>query len=350
MLSRLFLRGGPLGAAALALVLAACGGGAANLASNHQAAGPNVAVPGTSGSQSAAGSQSGANPANPSTANPANPSTANPANPSTSSPATPANPSNPGSNPPSTGGTQVGLQPNAQNMKVAFLSPPDQIKIDAAVLPIQIGMTGFTPRCDLVGTGVAEGQGHYDLYYDNTLVNLFCSPTVQLSMQQVAVGKHTLTAVPAQNDNVEVRQNAVSISFQFEPTSPVSDIGPAKFGSAPSIRILSPAPDSTVSGVIDVVVGLTGFNPNCDLMGKGNVTGYGNWFLTLDNNTAPSASSSNGNGLPGNLLGFSCTRTFRFSTAGLVKGSIHTLYAQLAQDDHSPTNPAAVDSIQMRIT
>jgi len=230
-------------------------------------------------------------------------------------------------------------------MKVAILSPQDQTKVDAPVVNVQVLTTGFVQRCDLMGKGAQEGQGHYDIYLDSTLINFFCSPTAQVSMQNVNPGKHTITAVPAQNDNREVRQNAVAISFQYEPTSPMPQIPAANFGSAPTIRILSPVPDSTVNGVMDVVVGVTGINLDGPLMGKSNVLGYGHWYLTLDGMSQPDSS-----GIPGNLLGFSSTRTFQFSTAGLVKGSLHTIYVVLANDDHTPVSPSAIDQVQLRIS
>jgi hypothetical protein len=229
-------------------------------------------------------------------------------------------------------------------MKVAILAPADQTKVDASFVNVQVVTSGFVPRADMVGKGAQEGQGHYDLYLDKTLINLFESPAVQLSMQNVSPGKHTITAVPAQNDNREIKQNAVTVSFQYEPTSPIPQIPAANFGSAPTIRILSPVPDSTVNGLMDVVVGVTGINLDGSLMGKSNVAGYGHWYLALD-----SLPQIDGSGLPGNLLGFSSTRALQFPTAGLVRGSIHTLYAVLVNDDHTSFNPTAVDQVQVRV-
>jgi len=234
----------------------------------------------------------------------------------------------------------IGLQPNAQNMKVAISSPQDQAVIDGASLPLRISTSGFTPRCDLQGKNTQEGQGHYDVYLDSVLINTYCTPTADISMEMVSPGQHLITVVPAQNNDVEVTQNAVSITFRYEPTSPLAPVQPANFGSAPTIKIVSPSPNQTVSGPLDVTVAISGFNLDCDLLGKPDVSGYGHWQLDLDG--APQ------NGvLSGNLLGFGCTRTFHTSTAGLAGGSIHTLVATLDNDDHTPL--PATDQVQVRV-
>jgi hypothetical protein len=297
-------------AAASTLLLAGCGAGGSAAFGGSQAPAVPVVSPAAAAGSGSAGSGSGSGSALPATGD----------------------------------GGLAGLQPNARNMKVAILAPRDQTKVDAPAVDVQVVSTGFTQRCDLLGKGAQEGEGHQDVYLDATLIDFSCAPTFHLSMQNVDPGKHTITVIPAQNDNREVRQNAVAVSFQYEPTSPIAHIPAARFGSAPTIRILSPAPDSAVSGVIDVVVGVTGLNLDGSLMGKDDVPGYGHWYVSLDGMSQPDSS-----GIPGNVMGFSSARTFRLSTAGLVKGSVHTLYAVLANDDHTPVSPSATDQIQLRI-
>jgi len=238
----------------------------------------------------------------------------------------------------------VALQPGARNMKVAILSPQDSATIDAPIVVVEVAMIGFTPRCDRAATGTAEGEGHYDLYLDHILVDVYCTPQVSLSLVNVRPGAHVLTADPAQNDNLEVRENAVSVSFRYEPMSPLPEVRPAGFGSVPTIRILAPAPDQTVSGGFDVVVSVTGINLDCDLYGKPDVHGYGNWQLDLDG-----IPQSNGGPVPGNMMGMACTRTFHASTAGLAAGSIHALTATLTGDDHRPLVPMVTDQVRVRV-
>jgi hypothetical protein len=77
----------------------------------------------------------------------------------------------------------------------------------------------------------------------------------------------------------------VVIPFDYDPTSPLPEIPPARFGAEPTIKILSPRLDQTVSGVFDVLIPVTSFNLDCDLMGKRPVAGYGHWDVSLDTDT-----------------------------------------------------------------
>jgi hypothetical protein len=177
---------------------------------------------------------------------------------------------------------------------------------------------------------------------DKALVNMFCTPTATITMQNVTPGMHTLTAVPALNDHAEVEENATSITIDYEPTNPLPTITNATFATAPSITILSPKNGATVSGSFDVVVKIVNFNPSCDLMGKPDVAGYGHWHLNLDSMSGPMMGM-------GTMLGMSCTTIFHASTQGLKSGQTHTLIALLTDNGHAPLHPTVASEVTVTI-
>ena len=93
------------------------------------------------------------------------------------------------------------MQPGAEKMKVSVLSPKDGSKITANTVPLRVATTGFRNSCALSGKPSQEGRGHYHVLLDKTLVNMFCTETARISLQNVKPGRHTVTVVPAQNDH-----------------------------------------------------------------------------------------------------------------------------------------------------
>ena len=145
------------------------------------------------------------------------------------------------------------LPPWASNMKVAIQSPADGAKITANQVPLQVSFFGFQPRCDLAGTANVQGTGYYHVEIDKSLVDMFCAPSANVSMQNVKPGTHTITVLPALNDHAEVEQNAKSVTIDYEPTQPLPEIAAAPAGT-PSIKIVSPKAGTTLSGTLDVWV------------------------------------------------------------------------------------------------
>lgn len=102
---------------------------------------------------------------------------------------------------------------------------------------------------------------------DNALIDMFCASPVTVSMQNVKPGVHTLSVVPALSDHMDLMDNMQSIKIDYEPVSPLPAIARAPAAGTPSIKIVSAAPGSTVSGLFDVRVQVTSFNLSCDLEG-----------------------------------------------------------------------------------
>jgi hypothetical protein len=230
----------------------------------------------------------------------------------------------------------------AKDYKVSITSPASGTKVTASSVTLQVAASGYTPTCALAGKADQAGTGHYHILLDKALVNMFCTPAATISLQNVAPGMHTLTAVPTLNDHTEIEENGTSITIDYEPTNPLPTITAATFASAPSITILSPKNGATVSGSFDVVVKVTNYNLSCNLMGKPDVTGYGHWHLNLDSMSGPMMGM-------GTMLGMDCTTVFHASTQGLKSGQTHTLIALLTDNGHAPLNPAVASEVTVTI-
>src|SRR6266851_1496668 len=225
---------------------------------------------------------------------------------------------------------------------IAFIAAASGTKVTGNSVTVTVATTGYTPTCALAGKADQAGTGHYHILLDKSLVNMYCTPTASISMQNVAPGMHTLTAVPTLNDHTEIEENGNSITIDYEPTNPLPTITGASFASAPAITILSPKNGAVVSGTFDVVVKVTNYNLSCNLMGKPDVTRYGHWHLNLDSMSGPMMGM-------GTMLGMDCTTTFQATTQGLKTGQTHTLIALLTDNGHAPLNPMAASEVTVMI-
>jgi hypothetical protein len=239
--------------------------------------------------------------------------------------------------------TAMAMPPGAENMKVAITAPAAGTKVTANQVTLRVATSGYTDTCDLAGKpAVNATTGHYHVLLDKSLVNMFCTPTATVSMQNVKPGRHTLTVVPALNDHAEVEPNAKSVTIDYQPTNPLPLLTDKPAAGTPSIKILSPQPGATVSGPFDVTVQISNFNPNCDLMGKPGVIGYGHWHLNLDTSTGPMMGM-------GSMVAMSCQAVMHATTQGLKSGETHTLIALLADDGHAPLNPPVESKVEVKI-
>jgi hypothetical protein len=235
------------------------------------------------------------------------------------------------------------LPPGAEHMKVAITAPADNTTVTANQLALTVATSGYTDTCDLAGKPVLNAtSGHYHVLIDKALVNMYCTPTATVSMQNLTPGRHTLTVVPALNDHAEVEHNAKSVTIDYQPTHPLATLTDKTFPAAPSIQILSPSPGATVSGPFDVTVKLSNFDASCALFGKPDVAGYGHWHLNIDSSTGPMMGM-------GSMLGMSCQPTFHATTQGLKAGQTHTLIALLVDNGHAPLHPPVQSKVEVTI-
>jgi hypothetical protein len=228
-------------------------------------------------------------------------------------------------------------------MKVAITSPADGTKVTDNTVALAVTTSGYTDTCDLAGKPLVNASsGHYHVLIDKSLVNMYCTPTAAVSMQNVKPGMHTLTVVPALNDHAEVEHNAQSITIDYQPTSPLPTLTDATVPGSPSIKILSPTPGQTVSGAFDMTVQMTNFKASCDLFGKPGLQGYGHWHVNVDSLTS-------GMGGMGGMVGMACQNVIHVTTTGLKTGTTHTLFAVLVDNGHAPSNPAITDKVDVTV-
>lgn len=206
-------------------------------------------------------------------------------------------------------------------------------------MPFDVRLSNFKVDCRFAGTAHRDGVGHYHVELDGALIDMFCSDRDQVSLQNVAPGKHTLQFIPADNQHTDDLKAEKKVSFTYQPAKPLPEITGEEKGT-PSIRIVSPKPGSTVRGDFDLTVQPKNFEFSCDLYGKKDVAGYGHWHANVDSTTK---------GMMGmaTMLGMSCQRTFHVSLAGIEPGP-HTFFAILEDNQHAPT-PKAQASVKLNV-
>src|SRR5258708_11443074 len=238
------------------------------------------------------------------------------------------------------------LPAGARHMRVAVVSPAAGSKVTGNSVAVRGRVSGYTDTCALAGKHVmgmmGTTTGHYHVLLDGALVNMFCTPAAVVSLQNVKPGMHTLTVVPALDDQQQVTPSARSVSFDYAPARPLPALTGTMQMGKPSITILSPRPGATVSGTFTVRVRIRHFKVSCALFGKPNLEGYGHWHLNLD-------SATGGMMGMGGMLAMSCTNTIRASTEGLKPGPTHHLIAPLVDNLHVPLMPMVAARVTVRV-
>jgi len=230
----------------------------------------------------------------------------------------------------------------AKAMKVTIVSPSNGAKVTANQVALKVSFSGFESSCDLAGTKDVKGFGHYHVLIDKSLVDMYCAADTTVSMQNLTPGNHVVAAVPALNDHAEVEENASSVTIDYEPTNaPAPITKPATFGGPASIKIISPAAGTKVTGNFDVAVQVNNFNVTCDLEGKPDVSGYGHWHVNADTTSGPMMGMMT-------MLRMSCGNVIHLSARGMSAGK-HTLFAFLADNQHAPLNPMIVDQVEVNV-
>lgn len=204
---------------------------------------------------------------------------------------------------------------------------------------VDVAPSGYAFSCADAGKPNLEGVGHYHVILDGALVNMFCTPSAIISLQNVAPGTHTLMAVPAMDDHEEIAAGAASVDFAYAPTNPLPEITAAATTTAPTISIVSPAPGTEVSGDFSVQVAVTDFTLSDALFGKADVPGYGHWHLNVDSTSGPMMGMMT-------MLGMSGSDTFQASTKGLAPGP-HTFFAIVVDNQHAPLMPEVVAQVEL---
>ncbi len=224
-----------------------------------------------------------------------------------------------------------------------LLAPASGSVVSAPSLPVQVAVQDFTLSCAAAGKAPRDGVGHWHLMLDGALVNMYCSTATTLSLQNVAPGTHTITAVLAANNHMGLmgKNQMASTTFVYQPTQAQPLLTPYSAPGKPTISILEPANGAPVGERFQVQLDWTNFQPSCDLLGKKDLVGYGHWHLNIDSMSGPMMGM-------GTMLAMGCTHTYTVYTDGLTPGP-HTLYALLVDNQHAPLMPTVATSITINV-
>ncbi len=230
------------------------------------------------------------------------------------------------------------LPPWAMAMKVSIQSPANATKVTDNTVAVHVAISGFQSTC-ASGFAPVQGEGHYHLLIDKSLVDMFCAPDATLSMQNLQPGTHTITAQPALTNHIDVEMNASSVTIDYEPTHPLTALTAATFSGAPSIKIVSPAKGTQLSGNFNITVQVSNYNISCALEGKPDVAGYGHWHVNLETLNS---------GMMGmeTMARMSCHSVLQLSTQNFPAGK-HLLIVYLTDDQHAPLMPEVMDSVDV---
>src|SRR5215472_2704571 len=239
------------------------------------------------------------------------------------------------------------LPMGASHMHVTIVSPMTGMKVTGNSVTMHVQVSGYTDTCALAGRPLMGGMeatatGHYHVLLDGSLINMFCTPTAVISLQNVKPGMHTLTVVPSLDDHAQVTANARNIMFDYAPAKPLPTLTGMMTMGKPSITIVSPKPGATVSGSFTVRVVVKNYDLSCALFGKPNLHGWGHWHLNLDTATGGMMGM-------GGMIGMGCSDVMQVSTAGLKAGSTHTLIALLVDNQHAPVMPMIASEVKVQI-
>jgi hypothetical protein len=223
--------------------------------------------------------------------------------------------------------------------RITVSAPTPGTVVHANDVPFRVGISDFKVDCRFAGTPNRMGVGHYHIELDGALINMFCSDSSSVSLQDVKPGRHTLEFLAAENDHTDDMKSAKKVSFTYRPTKPLPPVKGEQKGT-PSIRILAPKAGATVHGGFDMTVRPRNFEFSCALYGKPDVAGYGHWHINIDSTTKGMMGM-------GTMLGMSCARTFHVSLAGIKPGP-HTFFAILEDDQHAPT-PHAQAAVKVNV-
>lgn len=238
-------------------------------------------------------------------------------------------------------------RPNSPSMTVGVrvLNPVPGAVIHANTVRVRSVFTNWKLSCAWAGKVNKPGIGHYHILLDGALVNMYCSNTARVSLQNVKPGTHMLTVIPAENDHSVMmfmqKKEMRQISFTYRPSHPLPTIKATHLGK-PSIRIISPRNGATVHGTFPLNVRVRGFHLSCALFGKPDLTGYGHWHINVDTMHSPMMGMAT-------MLGMSCAHSFQVNTIGLKPGK-HTFFAYLADNQHAAMmKPGTVAQVTVNV-
>src|SRR6516164_1547454 len=85
------------------------------------------------------------------------------------------------------------LPMGAKHMHVTITSPMTGMKVTGTSVTVHVQVSGYKDTCAMAGKPMMGGMeaaatGHYHVLLDGALINMFCTPTAVVSMQNVKPG------------------------------------------------------------------------------------------------------------------------------------------------------------------
>ncbi len=229
----------------------------------------------------------------------------------------------------------------APQISTAIISPQDGATISGPNVPLVVDIKGYKIDCALAGKSPLEGVGHWHVILDGGLVDMACGSGYLVSLRNVKPGQHTLIAVPAQNNHMEIKEAAAKVSFTYQPEEPIPTLSALKAGK-PALSIEFPKNGSTVSGeTFPLVLDIRNFRLSCELLGKPQVANSGHWHVHLDK-MAP--------GMAGlaTMMFMGCSNTFEVPLKGTIPGT-HAFIVVLVDNLHAPITPLVSAKVTVRV-
>lgn len=232
--------------------------------------------------------------------------------------------------------TAVGVA--APQVSISIINPQDGVTITGANVPLVVNLKGLKVDCGLAGKASREGVGHWHVILDDRLVDMACGPGYLVSLRNVKPGQHTLMAVPAQNNHMEIKEGAAKVAFTYRPEEVLPRLADLNAGK-PRLSIGFPKTGATVSGqTFPLVVNVQNFRLSCEMLGKPQLTNTGHWHVDLDRMAKGMAT----------MLFMGCTNTFDVPLKGIAPGT-HTFIVTLVDNMHYPITPLTVAPATVRI-
>jgi plastocyanin len=226
---------------------------------------------------------------------------------------------------------------------ISLLAPASGTLVTGNTVDVKVAVKDFTLSCPMAGKPVRPGVGHWHLLLDGALVNMYCGSGAALTLQNVAPGKHTVAAVLAGDNHMDMmgKEQMATTTFTYRPATPLPALTAYRAAGKPTITILSPASGAAVGENFPVELNWSYFMPSCDLLGKKDLAGYGHWHLNIDSMSGPMMGM-------GTMLAMGCTHTATVFADGLRPGK-HILYALLVDNQHAPLMPPVASSVTINV-
>lgn len=230
---------------------------------------------------------------------------------------------------------------SAPAVSTTVVFPQDGSTVAGGVVPLAVDIRGFKVDCGLAGKATQEGVGHWHVILDGGLIDMACGPGYLVNLRNVKPGQHTLIAVPALNNHMEIKEAAAKVTFAYQPETAVPAVRGVSAGK-PSLSIAFPRNGAAASGqTFPLILNVRNFRLSCELQGKPNLAGTGHWHVHLDK-MAP--------GMAGlaTMMAMGCSNTFEVPLKGIAPGA-HTFIVVLTDNLHAPISPMVAAQVTVSV-